>query len=147
MAKVGKSSKEEDESLVQALARTHHEVGVALEREAGMSRSRLHVLASLRGGEELTQSTLQQLLGVDGAAITRQVKQMEVDGLVQRRSHPDDHRFTLVCLTAQGKRVADAVVRKRDSFEARLTAAASARDVTSMTRTMEKLRDAARAKR
>jgi len=146
MVKAQKATREE-ESLVQALARTHHEVGVAFEREAGMSRSRMHLLASLRAADEMTQSALQELLGVDGAAITRQVKQLEADGVVQRRADPEDHRYTLVTLTPQGRKLADAVVRKRDAFEARLATAAPAKDLAALTKTLEKLRDAARSKK
>ncbi len=141
------SKPREDDSLVQELARTHHEVGVAFERETGMSRSRLHLLASLRGGEERTQAALQQLLGVDGAAITRQVKQLEGDGLVARRANPDDHRYTLVSLTAQGRKVADGVVRKRDTFESKLGSVVNSKDLSQLLKTFEKLRDATRTKR
>lgn len=141
------SKPKEADSLVQELARTYHEVGVAFERETGMSRSRLHLLASLRGGDELSQAALQNLLGVDGAAITRQVKQLEGDGLVIRRANPEDHRFTLVALTPQGKKVADGVVRKRDAFEAKLGSVINSKDVGQLMKSFEKLRDATRTKR
>jgi MarR family transcriptional regulator, transcriptional regulator for hemolysin len=141
------SKPKEDDSLVQELARTYHEVGVAFERETGMSRSRLHLLASLRAGDELSQAELQQALGVDGAAITRQVKQLETDGLVARRADPEDHRFTLVALTAQGRKLADTVVRKRDAFEARLGSVVNAKDAAQMLKTFEKLREATQTKR
>ncbi len=141
------SKPRQDESLIQALTCAYHEVGVAFERETGMSRSRLHMLASLRSADEMTQSTLQELLGVDGAAITRQVKQLEVMGLVVRRPDPEDHRFTLVMLTPPGRKLADGAVRKRDTFEARLSTLLNAKDVQQLTKTLDKLREATRTKR
>lgn len=136
----------EDDSLVQALAKTHHELGVAFERDAGMSRSRLYLLACLRQADEVTQAALQSALGVDGAAITRQVKQLESDGMVTRRADPEDHRFTLVALTPPGRKLADASVKKRDAFEARLTSALPAKERDAVAKALEKLREAARAK-
>lgn len=142
---VKKSSKDGSaDSFMQVLARTYHGVAAAFEREAGVSQARLQILANLRSQEELSQSELQQRLDVDGAAITRQVKQLEAEGLVQRRSSPTDQRFTLVALTAQGRRLAEQVVRKRDAFEARLHGGLVVKDVATTTKTLDRLRDAAK---
>jgi len=42
---------------------------------------------------------LQQYLLLDGATITRLVKQFESEGLVSRRLDPQDNRYTLASLT------------------------------------------------
>lgn len=145
MVKSHKSSKDASaDSFMQVLARTYHGIAAAFEREAGVSQARLQILANLRLQDELSQAQLQQRLDVDGAAITRQVKQLEAEGLVLRRSSPADQRFTLVALTAQGRRLAEQVVRKRDAFEARLHDGLVGKDVATMTKTLDRLRDAAR---
>ena len=130
-------------SFVHSLARAYHEVTAAFERELGMTQAHIVLLAQLRGAAEVSQAVLQERLAVDGAAITRQVKQMEREGLVARRSDPSDHRFTLVSLTAQGRKVADSVVRRRDSFEARITSGLATKDVV---RALERVRQAVRRK-
>jgi len=130
-------------SFIHCLARAYHEVTTAFEREVGMTQARIVLLGQLRGTAEVSQATLQQRLAVDGAAITRQVKQMESEGLVVRRSDPSDHRFTLVTLTAQGRKVADAVARRREAFEARVTAGVATKDVV---RALERVREAVRPK-
>ena len=131
-------------SFVHSLARAYHEVTAAFEREVGMTQARIMLLAQLRAAPEVSQAVLQERLAIDGAAITRQVKQMESAGLVTRRSDPSDHRFTLVSLTAQGRKVADSVVRRRDGFEARITAGLATTDVV---RALERVRQAVRPTR
>ncbi len=147
MAKPNKGKDGGGESFMQLIARAYHEVASAFEREAGMSQARLALLSHLRQKEELSQSTLQQRLNVDGAAITRQVKQLETEGLVARRAAPDDHRFTLVSLTTQGRKLADQVVRRRDAFEAKLLASVPSKDVVAMNKALERLREAARPRK
>jgi DNA-binding MarR family transcriptional regulator len=75
----------------------------ALQRQVGLSAARLRLLGTLFMHRELSQAELQRRLDVDGAAVTRQVKQLEAEGLVTRRVDPDDNRFTLVTLTSDGK--------------------------------------------
>ncbi len=73
------------------------------QRRVGISEARLHVLGTLFLFGELSQAELQRRLDVDGAAVTRQVKQLEAEGLLSRRANPADNRFTLVTLTPEGK--------------------------------------------
>lgn len=51
----------------------------------------------------VTPVALARHLGVDQAAVTRFVDQLEVKGLVQRTAHPTDRRSTLIVLTATGE--------------------------------------------
>jgi DNA-binding MarR family transcriptional regulator len=140
-AKAGAASAAASPSLLHSLARAYHEVTSAFEREVGMTQARIVLLSQLRSAPEVSQATLQQRLAVDGAAITRQVKQMESDGLVLRRADPSDHRFTLVTLTPQGRKLADSVLRRRETFEARITNGVAAKDVV---RALERIRDTVR---
>lgn len=79
-----------------------------------MSHARLLVLQELNHRGELSQADLQQLLSVDGAVITRLVKQMEAEGILGRRPYPADNRFTLVTLTGQGhKRIEEILAKAR----------------------------------
>src|SRR5687767_11439348 len=91
------------DSILHHVGNTYHELTAAFERHMGMSRARWAILNRLSRQENLTQAALAQLLHVDAAAITRQVKQLEVEGLVTRWSAPEDNRFTVVALTVQGR--------------------------------------------
>ncbi|GAB4108498.1 MAG: MarR family transcriptional regulator [Roseiflexaceae bacterium] len=107
-------------TMLQQLSRLYQGIYPVFEQYVGMSLARWRVLAHLRGQECLSQTALQQRIQVDAAAITRQVKQLEEEGLVKRSADPNDNRFTLVSLTPAGRTHADAVYNKRDAFEERL---------------------------
>jgi DNA-binding MarR family transcriptional regulator len=106
-----------NDSFLVALALTGHVLRAAFESFVGVPMSRLRLLAAMYAGGELSQADLQRQLEVDGATITRRVKQMEAEGLLQRRADPKDNRFTLVALTAAGRETVEALVRRGRDFE------------------------------
>ena len=110
------------ETVIQQLAHTYHSLVPAFERYMGLSRARWQVLAQLAAEVTVSQAVLQQRLSVDGAAITRQVKQLEEEGLVTRRVAPHDNRFMLVSLTPAGLALVRRLLAQRDRFEALATA-------------------------
>ena len=69
-----------------------------------MSQTRRQLLALLSQIGEVSHATLQQQLAVDGATVTRLVKQFESAGVLSRRLDPQDNRYTLVSLTTSGQR-------------------------------------------
>jgi len=133
------------ETLVQQVARTYYDLLPAFERHVGMSKARWQVFMLLYREGELSQAVLQQRLRVDGAAITRQVKQLEEEGLVLRRADPHDNRFTLVSLTDAGRQIAASMSGKRESFEVLATAGISAEEMALMRRCLQHIRDNMRA--
>jgi DNA-binding MarR family transcriptional regulator len=133
------------ETLVQQIARVYYEILPVFERYVGMGKARWGILMLLWRVGELSQATLQQRLHVDGAAITRQVKQLEEEGLVLRRPDPQDNRFTLVDLTDTGRRLTASMAGKREAFEALVTAGMSEQDIALMRRCLDQIRDNVRA--
>jgi DNA-binding MarR family transcriptional regulator len=133
------------ETLVQQIARVYYEILPVFERYVGMSKARWGILILLWRVGELSQATLQQRLRVDGAAITRQVKQLEEEGLVLRRADPQDNRFTLVDLTGVGRQLMASMAGKREAFEALVTAGISEEDIALMRRCLQQIRDNVRA--
>lgn len=69
----------------------------------GISQSRHDILYQLYQVDEMSQTALQKEVKIDGAAITRHLKQLEALGMIVRRKDPDDNRFTLVSLSAHGR--------------------------------------------
>lgn len=128
-------------SLIQQIVRTYYELLPPFERYIGVSRARWGILSQLRKQEQVSQAVLQQRLQVDGAAITRQVKQLEAAGLVQRCVAPHDNRFTLVALTEQGRQLAESLVTKREQFEQRVTDGISPQDIAIMQRCLSQIRE------
>ena len=129
------------ETLVQQIARVYYEILPVFERYVGMSKARWGVLILLWRTGELSQAALQQRLRVDGAAITRQVKQLEEEGLVVRRPDPLDNRYTLVDLTEMGPKLTARMAGKREAFESLVTAGISQEDVALLRRCLQQIRD------
>lgn len=125
-----------NDTLFQQISRTYHTVLPAFERHVGMSRSRWGVLVTLLREGEMSQALLQQRLRVNGAVITRQVKQLEDEGLVRRRVDPQDNRFTLVHLSEQGQQLIAGLVGRRESFERLITVGLSDDDVAVLRRSL-----------
>lgn len=70
----------------------------------GISQSRHDILYHLYQVDEISQTALQKEVNIDGAAITRHLKQLEATGMILRRKDPEDNRFTLVCLSDHGRK-------------------------------------------
>ncbi|GGS83824.1 MarR family winged helix-turn-helix transcriptional regulator [Nonomuraea spiralis] len=98
----------------------------AFARHVGMSPHRVQVLIRLRRNGETSHSDLRQALGIDGASVTRLVKEFEAEGLVGRRLDPADNRYTLAALTPEGERVAADLERSHQAYQERLLAGATA---------------------
>ena len=120
------------DSLLHHLSHTYHEIASAFERHMGMSRARWAVLNRLSREGSVTQARLSQMLHVDAAAITRQVKQLEAEGLVTRWSAPEDNRYTVVALTDPGRSFVETQRARRDEFEHIVTTGLSPDDLEHM---------------
>lgn len=104
-------------SFLLALTFTGRALQLAFERFVGAQASRLQLLGILSFIGEISQADLQRHMEVDGATITRQVKQMESEGLLRRRADPKDNRFTLVMLTDAGRETVRVLMRRGLEFE------------------------------
>ncbi|MFN8533729.1 MAG: MarR family transcriptional regulator [Dehalococcoidia bacterium] len=91
------------ETLFALLGRTWYEVIEEAEQCVGLSQARLSMLLVLHREGELSQADLQRRLGVDAAAISRQVRQLNGEGLVNRRPDPIDTRCIRVALSDHGR--------------------------------------------
>ena len=90
--------------------------------------------------KELSQAELQRRLGVDGAVVTRLVKQLESDGLVIRRPDPADNRFTLVALTEKAARLAEEKLDRRRKLVSVLTRDINDEDINCLKRVLSQVR-------
>ncbi len=124
MSKVDKTALAENllpgnwnESMLLSLALTGHVLRTAFESFVGIAMSRLRMLADMYARGEVSQADLQRRLEVDGATITRQVKQLEAEGLLQRRADPKDNRFTLVALTPKGEAMVESLIKRGQEFQ------------------------------
>src|SRR5689334_22260345 len=75
----------------------------AFDQLIGMSQPRRQLLALVAQEGAIRHATLQQKLALDGAMLTRLVKEFEAEGILSRSLDPQNNRFTLVSLTEVGK--------------------------------------------
>jgi len=127
------------EKLLARLSLTCTETRQAFAQEIGMSQARLQLLLLLAHGET-SHAKLQQRLLLDGATLTRQVKQFEEEGVVSRRLDPQDNRYTLVSLTESGQIIASGLFAAYSAFEERLLDGISEQDRATVQSVLERLR-------
>ncbi|WP_203339139.1 MarR family winged helix-turn-helix transcriptional regulator [Planococcus beijingensis] len=92
------------EQVLQQFKGLTNQVSPKFERCTGISASRYELLSQLYQTDEINQSTLQKAVNIDGAAITRHLKQLEAGGMVARRRNPADNRVIFVSLTEEGRK-------------------------------------------
>ncbi|WP_421930391.1 MarR family winged helix-turn-helix transcriptional regulator [Lysinibacillus halotolerans] len=93
----------EQEQLLFLFKTVSNQLGPKFEKNTQFSLSRFELLYQLVQFEEISQSALQKVVNIDHAAITRHLKQLELDGYVARRKNPNDNRETIVHLTEEGR--------------------------------------------
>ncbi|WP_432836497.1 MarR family winged helix-turn-helix transcriptional regulator [Dactylosporangium sp. CA-092794] len=116
------------------------ELRQAFARHVGLSAQRVQVLVRLRRDGETSHSDLRQALAIDGASVTRLVKEFEAEGLVRRRLDPADNRYTLAALTPTGERAADELVRSHRSYQERLLDGVPAGERETVLRVLRRIR-------
>jgi MarR family transcriptional regulator for hemolysin len=109
-----------EDRFFQELAAACTVLRQAFARHVGMSTHRVQGLVRLWREGETSHSDLRRLLGIDGASVTRLVKELETAGLAARRVDPEDNRYTLAALTPAGERVAADLERSHQAYQERL---------------------------
>ena len=105
-----------------------------------MSAQRLQVLMRLWKGGETSHSELRRALSLDGAIVTRLIKEFEAEGLVRRRLDPGDNRYTLARLTAAGERAAADLDRSHQTYQNQLLGGVSPQQQKAVLAVLQRLR-------
>src|SRR5947207_462665 len=129
--------------FVVELIHLYRDVTRIIEQQTGMSQSRLQILHELFHADELSQAELQERLGVEGAVISRIVKQLEGASLVSRRADPRDNRFTLVALSAEARRLhtTDDTMKFKETFGAQLLEGLDEDERAQLLRAMKRIQE------
>ena len=130
----------QETQLFQVLAATCSETTQAFAQFTGMPQNRRQLLTLIEEQGEISHAALQQRLGMDGAVVTRLVKQFEAQGLLTRRLDPQDNRFTLMTLTASGQAVVKSLAEAHRQFQTRLLAGVSDLDREHLVQALEQIR-------
>ncbi len=101
---------------IQQLGRTYRAVMAAFEVSIGYSLPRWRILLTLYQSGASSQKQLACMLRVDPAALTRQIKAIEQEGVIERHADAEDNRLTNVALTEAGRRRVEAALPLRTAF-------------------------------
>jgi DNA-binding MarR family transcriptional regulator len=134
-----------EDIFFQYLASVCSESRQAFDQHVGMSQLRRQLLTLLSEIGEMSHAALQQHLAVDGATITRLVKQFESEGVLSRRLDPQDNRYTLVSFTGSGQHIVAELRAAHRLFQARLLAGISKEEQELVLHVLERLRTNIRA--
>lgn len=128
------------DTLFQELERAGSEARRAFNLSTGTNERRRQLLPLLLEHGEVSHDALKRHLCVDGATVTRLVKQLESEAAVKRRLDPNDNRFTLVSLTEEGQKMAAQLHEERRQFQRRLLAGVSREEQKTVIRVLEQVR-------
>lgn len=102
--------------FMQQLGRSYRALVAGFEAHTGHSMARWRILILLDARGEMSQKTLARELGIDPAALTRQLKALERAGWVERHSDAHDARLTNAALTPAGRETIARTMEKRNEY-------------------------------
>lgn len=127
--------------LLREIIRTYQVLMAAFSREVGVPASRLMLLRLLALSEgDYGVMDLARKLGINAAAITRQVKELEREQLVLRRPDPKDGRRSYVSLSPKGLLLFEELHARSHELEQSLSSAISVEEMIAAAKVLVKLR-------
>jgi DNA-binding MarR family transcriptional regulator len=136
-----------DPHLLREVVRLHQVMMAGFARRTGMTASRFALMRLVAHAEDAGVGVmdLARLLGINAAAVTRQVKEMEEDGLVRRRADATDGRRSHVRLSPKGRDTFETIHGRAHDLERALAAAVGPEEMKGAARTLATLRRAVEA--
>jgi len=127
--------------LIQEIVCTYQALAAEMTRRTGMKSSRFALMRLLADADaDVGIMELARLLGVNAAAVTRQVQELESERLVRRRADPDDGRRTCIRLSPKGRKLMDELLQYSHEFELSLSSALSTEEMVNAATALNKLR-------
>jgi DNA-binding MarR family transcriptional regulator len=135
--------------LFQEIVRAHQALIGTFSLEVGMSSARMGVLRQLDDSEDgsLGIVDLARRLGVTPAIVTRQVKELEAEGLLRRRGNSRDRRRSQLHLTARGRRAFERLHERAHDLQARVLDGLTDEEIATASRVLSRLRAAIETQR
>jgi len=130
--------------LLRDLYRTQQAMLSVIPRIIGISSSRLALLRLLavENSKEAGVMEIARRLGINAAAVTRLVREMEDLSWVKRRSDSQDGRRNYVSLTPKGRQAFRKIHERMHAFERMMGETLDSKDVQATIRVLAALRDA-----
>ena len=126
-------------AVLLLLARAYNTSTAAFELHTGITSARWRLLFLVSRLKTCTQKRLIELINVDAGPVTRQLTQLERDGLIRRVDADHDKRLTNVSLTPQGRNLVRATMKKRREFLERMRDGVPPDEVHIFLKTLQKI--------
>jgi DNA-binding MarR family transcriptional regulator len=127
--------------LLREVIRTYQVLMSGFARRTGMPAARFTLMRLLANSEEEVGITdLARQLGVNPAAVTRQVQDMESEGLIRRRADCKDGRRSHVSLSRKGRRLFQQIHERTHELEGSLSSVLGAEEMRGAAMVLAKLR-------
>lgn len=133
------ASQNELRQLFLMLKNIDRRVTHAFEKRTGVSVTRYEILYALAEKGHMIQTTLQQMLEIDQAAVTRHLKNLEEQKLVIRRRNELNHREVLVAISEEGRQLLDSCSMDKEQFMEALYQGFTRDDLKQLERLMNQL--------
>jgi DNA-binding MarR family transcriptional regulator len=128
--------------LLKEIMLTHLSMLSTIPRIAGMPAARFGLFRTIAvSPEPLGPMEIARRLGVNAAAITRQLNDMETEHLIVRTGDPKDARRSYVKLTKEGRRVFEDIHRRMHEFEALLRTTLNEAEIATAVKVLTQLRE------
>jgi DNA-binding MarR family transcriptional regulator len=132
----------DERHLLREVVRTHQVLMAAFSRNLGMPASRFALMRLLATSEDgIGVMEMAAELGINAAAVTRQIKEMEREGLVRRRADTRDGRRHYVSLSSKGAKLFEEIHERSHELERSLTSFIGADEMASAAAVLVELRD------
>lgn len=127
--------------LLREIVRTHQVLMHGFSREVGMPASRFALMRLLAVPDDgVGVMALARHLGINAAAVTRQVKALESEGLVQRHADPRDGRRSHLKLSPKGIELFEQIHDRSHELERALASVITSEEMAVATTVLSKLR-------
>ena len=128
--------------LLREIIRTYQALMAGFSRKVGMPASRFVLIRLLAVSDrEMGIMDLARKLGINAAAVTRQVKEMEAEGFILRRTDPADKRRSYVSLSPRGMEAFEEIHDRGHELERLLCEVISRDEMRDAAAVLGKLRD------
>lgn len=127
--------------LLREIIRTHQVIMADFRRTIGMPSSRLALMRLVATASDSVGVTdIARQLGINAAAVSRHVQEMQDDGLVRRRADPKNARRSYVKLSPKGQRVFREIHDRSHQLERALSSVVTPREAATAAAVLAKLR-------
>jgi DNA-binding MarR family transcriptional regulator len=128
--------------LLREIVRTHQVLMAGFSRKVGMPASRFALMRLVALAEpDIGIMDLARELGINAAAVTRQINEMEASDFIQRHTDPNDGRRTQVRLTPKGLLRFKEIHARSHELERALSTALVAEDIATTVKVLTTLRN------